>query len=87
MYSIECIKTNFNYKFQCAGDNQELLKLIDYNKNVDLPNFNEMETTYKYPPLTGVLAKILWINGEASGFYIVRLKGLILKNISCNFFL
>jgi hypothetical protein len=34
-----------------------------------------METTYKYPPLTGVLAKILWVNDQASGFYVVRLKG------------
>ena len=36
-----------------------------------------METTYKYPPLTGVLAKILWTDGQASGFYIVRLKGTV----------
>jgi len=35
-----------------------------------------MESFLKKPPRKGTLLKLLWVKGEAVGFFIVRLKGV-----------
>jgi len=46
------------------------------NNNVELPCSQELESFFKNPPRKGTLLKLLWVNGEAVGFFIVRLEGI-----------
>lgn len=51
------------------------------NNNVEPPSLKEMESFLKRPPRKGTLLKLLWVNGEAVGFFIVRLKGMSISII------
>ena len=58
-----------------------MLDLIEINRNTETPNLLEMETLYANPPRKGTLLKLLWVKGEAVGFFILRLKGFPQLNI------
>ena len=49
----------------------------DYAKLIHLIDMNDEPPLFKKPPRIGTLIKLLWVNGEAVGFVIVRLKGTV----------
>ena len=59
-------------------DWRKLQNLIEFHESNEPPNISQRETLYKCPPTKQTLVKLLLINQEAIGFYIVRLKGLFL---------
>nr|CAH0098677.1 unnamed protein product [Daphnia galeata] len=57
-------------------DWRKLQNLIEFHESNEPPDISQRETLYKCPPTKQTLVKLLLINQEAIGFYIVRLKGL-----------
>ncbi|XP_046632362.1 protein FAM169B-like isoform X2 [Daphnia pulicaria] len=57
-------------------DWRKLQSLIAFHKSDEPPDISQRETLYKCPPKKQTLVKLLLINQESIGFYIVRLKGL-----------